>query len=132
MSESVLFSIFLIFTGAAIIATLALYARQSLLVAYIALGILAGPSVTGLIDDAGLIEDIAHIGIIFLLFLLGLNLYPRKLLRLLKEVTAVTTGSTVLFALLGYVIASGFGLPHIDCVLVGAATRWTPPRQPSV
>ena len=85
MNESVLFSIFLIFTGAAIMATLALYARQSLLVAYIVLGILAGPSVTGLIDDAGLIEDIAHIGIIFLLFLLGLNLYPRKLLRLLKE-----------------------------------------------
>jgi len=122
VSESVLFSVFLIFTGAAIIATLALYARQSLLVAYIALGILAGPSVAGLIDDPHLIEDIAHIGIIFLLFLLGLDLYPRKLLRLLNEATAVTAGSTVLFALLGYVIASGFGLPHSDCVLVGAAT----------
>ena len=101
MSESVLFSVFLIFTGAAIIATLALYARQSLLVAYIALGILAGPSVTGLIDDPHLIEDIAHIGIIFLLFLLGLDLYPSKLLRLLKEATAVTAASTMLFALLG-------------------------------
>ena len=35
MSESVLFSVFLIFTGAAIIATLALYTRQSLLLAYL-------------------------------------------------------------------------------------------------
>ena len=65
MSESVLFSVFLIFTGAAIIATFALYARQSLLLAYIALGNLAGPSVTGLIDAPRLLEAIAHIGIIF-------------------------------------------------------------------
>ena len=122
MSESVLFSVFLIFTGAAIIATLALYTRQSLLLAYIVLGILAGPSVTGLIDDPHLIEDIAHIGIIFLLFLLGLDLYPGKLLRLLKEATAVTAASTVLFALLGYAVAAGFGLPHSDCLLIGAAT----------
>ena len=122
MSESVLFSVFLIFTGAAIIATLALYARQSLLLAYIVVGILAGPSVTGLIDDPRLIEDIAHIGIIFLLFLLGLDLYPGKLLRLLKEATAVTAASTVLFAVLGYAVAAGFGLPHGECLLIGAAT----------
>ena len=41
--ESILFTIFLIFTGAAIIAGLALFARQSMLVAYIALGVLVGP-----------------------------------------------------------------------------------------
>jgi len=39
-SDPIVFTIFLIFSGAALVATLALYARQSLLVVYIALGIL--------------------------------------------------------------------------------------------
>ena len=103
-------------------ATLALYARQSLLVAYIVLGILAGPSVTGFITDPHLIEEIAHVGIIFLLFLLGLDLYPRKLLQLLKETTAITAVSTLLFAFLGYSVAAVFGFSPGDCLLVGVST----------
>ena len=84
-----MFSIFLIFTGAAVLATVALYARQSLLMAYILLGAIVGPAGFGMVDDPQLIEDIAHVGIIFLLFLLGLDLYPKKLLQLLKEATLV-------------------------------------------
>lgn len=37
------FSIFMIFTGAAIFATIALYARQAMIVAYIVLGLILGP-----------------------------------------------------------------------------------------
>ena len=122
MSNSLLFSIFIIFTGAAIVATLALYARQSLLVAYIALGVIAGPAVTGLVSDANLIEEIAHVGIMFLLFLLGLDLYPQKLIKLLKETIWVTSISTLLFGLLGYGIAAGFGFGATDCLLVAIAT----------
>ena len=122
LSGSLLFSIFVIFTGAALVATLALYARQSLLVAYIAVGVLAGPAVTGLVTDPQLIEEIAHVGIIFLLFLLGLNLYPQKLIKLLKETIGITLASTVVFGLLGYVVAASFGCPGVDCLLVGMAT----------
>ncbi|MBT4808043.1 MAG: cation:proton antiporter, partial [Acidiferrobacteraceae bacterium] len=95
IGESVLFSVFLIFTGAALLATVALYARQSLLIAYIALGVLCGPSGFGLVDDPHLIEDIAHVGIIFLLFLLGIDMCPRKLLELMREAIGVTLASTL-------------------------------------
>ena len=71
MQQDIVFTIFLIFTGAAVVSTLALYARQALLVAYILVGVLMGPSVLGLVDDAALIREIAHIGIMFLLFLMG-------------------------------------------------------------
>ena len=101
MGESVLFSVFLIFTGAALLATVALFARQSLLIAYIAVGVIAGPSVTGLIADPHLIAELAHIGIIFLLFLLGLDLSPRKLLGQIQEAVGVTLISSIIFALLG-------------------------------
>ena len=122
ISESVLFSIFLIFTGAALLATIALFARQSLLVAYIALGVLAGPSVTGLVADPHLIADLAHIGIIFLLFLLGLDLSPRKILGQMREAVGVTLMSSLIFALLGYGVAFAAGLSRIDCLLVGMAS----------
>ncbi|HSH40839.1 MAG TPA: cation:proton antiporter, partial [Arenicellales bacterium] len=73
---------FLIFTGAAVLATLALYARQAMLVGYILLGAVLGPWGLQWVSDTNLIQDIAEIGIIFLLFLLGLNLHPQKLLQL--------------------------------------------------
>ena len=41
--HSIEFSIFVIFTSAAVFATLALYARQAMIVAYILLGLLLGP-----------------------------------------------------------------------------------------
>lgn len=69
-SESIVFSVFLIFTGAALLATAALFARQAMPVAYIVLGVAVGPSGLRWISDAALIEGMAHIGIIFLLFLL--------------------------------------------------------------
>ena len=108
--DSILFSIFLIFSGAALVATLALYARQALIVGYIVLGAVVGPWGLGLVDDSGLIQDIAQVGIIFLLFLLGLNLYPQKLIQLLRETTLVTLVTSVVFAGLGGTVAVNFRL----------------------
>ncbi|MBD84783.1 MAG: sodium:proton antiporter [Acidiferrobacteraceae bacterium] len=122
MGESVLFSVFLIFTGAALLATVALFARQSLLIAYIAVGVIAGPSVTGLITDPHLIAELAHIGIIFLLFLLGLDLSPRKLLGQIQEAVGVTLISSIIFALLGYGVGLAAGLSRVDCLVVGMAS----------
>jgi Kef-type K+ transport system membrane component KefB len=86
------------------------------------LGVLVGPSGVGLIDDPHLIEEIAHVGIIFLLFLLGLELRPSKLVDLLREATGVTIASTLVFALLGYLVAAAAGFSRSDCLLIGVAT----------
>ena len=71
VTHGLVFSIFLIFTGAAIMSTLALYTRQSLLVAYILLGILLGPWGLKWVDDSLIIQEISDVGIVFLLFLLA-------------------------------------------------------------
>ena len=125
LDDSILFTVFLIFTGAAILATVGLFARQSLLSTYIILGVLVGPMGVGLIKDANLIADLSHIGIIFLLFLLGIDLYPQKLLLLLRQTTVITVSSTLVFGVLGYVIATIFGLAPWDCLLVGLATTFS-------
>ena len=123
--DSIVTSIFLIFTGAALLATLALYARQAMLVAYLLLGIILGPSVLGLVSDARLISDIAHVGIIFLLFLLGLDLYPQKLVSLFRETSIVTLISALIFGAIGFGVAYIYGLSNFDSALVGLATTFS-------
>jgi Kef-type K+ transport system membrane component KefB len=123
--DAMLFTVFLIFTGAAALATLALFAHQSLLTAYIVVGILFGPWVLKLVVDPVLIQEIGHIGIMFLLFLLGLNLHPQKLLKLIRETTAVTAVSSLAFLLPGLVVSKLFGLSWGEALLVGATLMFS-------
>jgi len=120
-NDPVMFSIFLIFFGASVLATFMLYARQSLLVAYVLLGLLCGPAVTGLISDATLISELSHVGIVFLLFLLGMNLPPQKLLHMLGSTLNLTLSSSVLLIGLGALIAFFAELHLSEALLAGAA-----------
>lgn len=119
--ESLLFSFFLIFTGAALISTVALFFRQPLLVAYIVLGVILGPFGLEYIADASLLTDIAEFGILFLLFLLGLDMQPGKLLGTLKKTFLVTLASTVIFFLLGYSTGIMFEYSVSESLVIGFA-----------
>lgn len=119
--ESLLFSFFLIFTGAALISTVALFFRQPLLVAYIVLGVILGPFGLEYIADASLLSDIAEFGILFLLFLLGLDMQPIKLLGTLKKTFLVTLASTAVFFLLGYSTGLLFNYSGTESLVLGFA-----------
>jgi len=125
LDQSILFSVFLIFTGAAVLATVALYARQSLIVAYILLGMAIGPSALGLVRDVTLLQDLAHVGIVFLLFLLGLNLHPQDLWNMFRKATVVTLISSVLFAVLGAATSWIFGYSTTEAIVIGAAMMFS-------
>lgn len=105
-----LYSIFLIFVGAAVLSTVALYTRQSLLVAYMALGILFGPWGLRWVADASVIQKIGDVGIVFLLFLLGLHLQPQSLWHVLRKVSWVALASSVILMALvfGACLLCGF------------------------
>ncbi len=92
-------SFFLIFTGAALLATAALYTRQPLLMAYVVIGCLLGPHGLGLVSDQRLLAEIAEIGIIFLLFLVGLDLPPAKLKNMAGKGLITALASTGVFYL---------------------------------
>lgn len=123
--HSIVFTLFLIFTGAALAATLALYARQALIIAYIFLGVLLGPWGAGWVSDTALIADMAHVGIIFLLFLLGLNLTPQKLGLLFRQTLVVTVLSSIIFFAAGWMVARAFGFAPLESLLVGAAAMFS-------
>lgn len=123
--NTIVYSIFLIFTGAAIFATLALFARQALIVGYIILGIIFGPWGFALIDDASLIADISHIGIIFLLYLLGLDLLPQQLMQMLGKALKVTLISSIIFACFGYLTGFIFGYSAAESILIAMVTMFS-------
>ncbi|HXH65172.1 MAG TPA: cation:proton antiporter [Mariprofundaceae bacterium] len=123
--DSVLFIMFLIFFGAAVVATLAMMARQAMLVSYIVLGIAMGPAMLGWVGDAQMIRQFSDIGILFLLFLLGLNLPPQKLAGLVRETTIVTVVSAVVLAGIGVLLSRGFGYTWFESLVIGAALMFS-------
>ncbi len=124
-NTSIVYILFLVFCGAALLATLALTIRQSLIIAYISLGIVIGPWGLNLISDVNLIQNIANVGIIFLLFLLGLNLHPQELIRLAGKTTIITGVSSLALLGLGYGYSLAFGYTHTEALIVGSALMFS-------
>lgn len=124
-SASIVQSFFLIFTGAAILASIVLYTRQPIIVAYIALGAIIGPHGLHYVTDERLLTEASEIGIIFLLFLLGLDMQPSSLIRMIRKATTVALVSSLVFAILGYAVTISFGYTHLEAIIVGAATMFS-------
>lgn len=122
---SVFYTIFLIFAGAALFSTLVLYTKQSLLVAYILLGAVLGPWGLQLVSDVTIVQQIGDIGIVFLLFLLGLHLQPQNLVHMLKKVTWIALISSIIFASIGYFIGRSFGLTVTESWVLGGSMMFS-------
>jgi Kef-type K+ transport system membrane component KefB len=125
MDHQLLSAFFWIFSGAAALATAALFTRQPMIVAYLALGALLGPYGFGWVTDGAQLRAIGEIGIIFLLFLLGLEMQPRKLLVVLRESLWVGLLSSALFLALGTALALAFAFPLQDALLMGLAVSFS-------
>jgi len=124
-STGIVESFFLIFTGAAVLATAALYTRQPLLVAYIAIGCILGPHGFKFVADPDLLSEIAQIGIIFLLFLVGLDLQPNKLKNMLGESLLTAMGTTAVFFLIGFGLMMGFDFSLSEAIVTGIAVTFS-------
>ena len=123
--HNIIFEIVLIFAGAAILSTLFLYLKQPIILAYIVLGIAVGPWGFGLIDNAAHIEELSHIGIILLLFLIGLNLRPDKLVRLLGKISIVTLATSFIFLSITMLAAMTMGFAFFESLIIGAALMFS-------
>ncbi|QUX91961.1 sodium:proton antiporter [Marinomonas sp. A3A] len=125
MEASIVHSFFLIFAGAAVVASIALYTRQPMIIAYIALGVLFGPSALSLINEPRLMDEMSHIGIIFLLFLLGLDMQPSHLINMLKKASWIALLSSAIFAALGYGVAILCGYSSVESLIIGIAMMFS-------
>lgn len=123
--DNIIFELVLIFAGAAILATLFLYLRQPIILAYIALGVAIGPSGASLIDNPHHVEQLSHVGIILLLFLIGLNLKPDRMVGLFGKVSALTLITSVIFTSLVALVAYLLGFALLHSLVIGAALMFS-------
>lgn len=123
--DSIIFDLSVIIIGAAVLGTMFLYARQPIIIAYIAIGVVIGPSGFGLIERTDYIQQISQFGVILLLFLIGLNLQPGKLMRLFKETSLLTLSTSLSFALLSFLFALLIGFDLYSALLFGAAMMFS-------
>ena len=108
------------------IATFALYARQAMLVGYIILGLIMGPAVFKVVDSGMEAMRIAsNIGIVLLLFLLGLNLSPIKFIKVVRTTIGPTLVSSVIFTLPGIAIGYLLGFDAISITLLAISTMFS-------
>ena len=95
--------------------------RQPVILGYIVAGVLAGPSVSFIptVSDASSIRVWADIGVIFLLFAMGLEFSFRKLLSV--GGTAVTAAVTIVAGMMfvGYGTGMSLGFSHMSSIFLG-------------
>ncbi len=95
--------------------------RQPVLLGYILAGVLIGPHTPGvLVGDARAIDDISNLGVVLLMFTLGLEFSVRKLREVGIGVLAVAVGEVGLMLWIGFGIGSAFGWSGMDALFLGS------------
>ncbi|MAM11637.1 MAG: sodium:proton exchanger [Rhizobiaceae bacterium] len=110
---------------AAAIGLIGILLRQPLIVSFIAVGLIAGPSVLDVVRSDEQIDLLSELGIAVLLFLVGIKL-DVKLIRSLGRVALLTGLGQVLFtSVFGYVIGLALGLGHVSSLYVAVALTFS-------
>lgn len=99
--------------------------RQPLIVAFIAVGILLGPSATGWVALSSEIELFARLGIALLLFVVGLKLDLHIIRSVGPVALASGLGQVVFTSVMGYLIALTMGMPHVTAIYVAVALTFS-------
>lgn len=94
---------------------------QSAVLGYLAAGIVIGPSILGVIKDPDAIRSTAEIGVVLLLFLVGLELQPARLYSMRKDILGTGLAQMALSAAGIGLFGWWFGLSVAGAIAVGMA-----------
>jgi Kef-type K+ transport system membrane component KefB len=119
--ERVLFTIFVMFVAAKLAAEIFERLKQPAVAGEILAGVVIGPSVLNLVAPSELTESLSEIGVIFLLFLVGLETKPADIFRVGWRATLVAIMGVIVPFIFGYLIMLAWGETQIEAVFVGAA-----------
>lgn len=106
---------------AAGLGVLARLLKQPLILAYLITGIILGPFALGLVKNFDLIRNFASIGIVFLLFLIGLELNPRRLIEVGKSVILISLIQMGVLGLIYYFASLRIGLSGAGAIYFALA-----------
>ncbi|WP_153099663.1 cation:proton antiporter [Paraburkholderia hayleyella] len=96
--------------------------KQPVVLGYIAAGVIIGPYTPPfqLINDQQTIQTLGELGVVFLMFSLGLEFSLRKLFRVGATAIVAALSEIVLMLWVGYEIGQAFGWSSMDSLFLGA------------
>jgi Kef-type K+ transport system membrane component KefB len=120
-TTGILLSLFIMLAVAKVMAELFERLRQPAVVGEILAGVIIGPSVLGWVAPNEIINILAEIGVIFLLFSVGLETKPTAILRVgLRALLVAIVGIIVPFVC-GYFLMHRWGAPTIESLFIATA-----------
>ncbi len=119
------YEITIILTLAALLGGLGRLLKQPLIVMFIALGIIVGPSVLDIVKSPDKIHLLAEIGITILLFIVGLKLDLRIINSVGKIALLTGLGQVLFTSLFGYLIALFLGFSSLHSFYIAVALTFS-------
>ena len=110
---------------AAVIGAIGVRLRQPLIVAFIAVGILVGPSVLGWVSAHDQVDLLAKLGIALLLFVVGLKLDLHIIKTMGPVALATGLGQVIFTSVVGYAIAIALGMTPVTALYVAVALTFS-------
>lgn len=110
---------------AAVVGAIAVRLRQPLIVAFLLVGMLAGPSALGWVQAHGEIDLLAQLGITILLFVVGLKLDLHLVRNLGPVALATGLGQLAFTIIFGYLLSRGLGMEHVTALYVSIALTFS-------
>jgi len=117
------FALLLLMSAAA--GAIALLLRQPVLIAYIVIGIVAGPAVLGLVTAHEQIDLLAQVGVAVLLFVVGLKLDLQHVRHIGPVALATGLGQLAFTIIIGFLIILGLGRDWVEALYVAVALTFS-------
>jgi len=107
---------------AAVVTMVFRYFKQPVVLGYILAGVIIGPHTPpyALIEDKHTIETLSELGVIFLMFALGLEFSLKKLTKVGATALLAASFEIILMVWAGYQLGRAFGWGTMDSVFLGA------------
>ncbi|MCC7408913.1 MAG: cation:proton antiporter [Phycisphaeraceae bacterium] len=109
------------FTAAWVLGIITQKLRLSPIVGYLLAGVVIGPHTPGFVGDAGLAAQLAEIGVILLMFGVGLHFHLHDLLAVRNVAIPGAIGQSLAATLLGAAVAVALGWPLKSGLVLGMA-----------
>jgi len=115
------FSLLLVFGSAKLLGTVFERLGQPGLIGEILAGVLLGPSVCNWVQPSEVLHALAEMGVMFLLFRVGLEVKAAELMQVGKIALGVAVLGVIVPFGMGWAIMAAAGVTHIEAIFVGAA-----------
>ncbi len=118
-------SIALVIVAATAMGILAKKTGQPTVIAYIVTGLLLGPVGLNMASQTALTKLLSELGLVFLLFLIGLEIDIEEVKQVLKPTLLIGMAQMALTTATGFFLALALGFTHMESLLIGAAVMFS-------